>query len=81
MRKDSLNNILLATKNGLSNAFAAQSQSPEDLIFNMFKIPNKNEASIGKLIMVLKNYGLSENDPRLTSMMKKISVCDLLKYN
>jgi hypothetical protein len=38
----------------------------------MFKIPNKNEASIGKLIMVLKNYGLLESDPRLLPMMKKI---------
>lgn len=37
-----------------------------------FKIPNKNEASIGKLIVVLKNYGLQEDDPRLLPMMQKI---------
>ncbi|KAI6176120.1 No extended memory [Aphelenchoides bicaudatus] len=72
MRKTSLTDRIHHTTQGLNDSFANHTPSPEDLIFNMFKIPNKNEASIGKLIMVLKNYGLQENDPRLLPMMKHI---------
>lgn len=36
----------------LSQMFDAVHQSPEDLIFDLFKIPEKEEACIGKLIMV-----------------------------
>lgn len=60
-RKDSLAGVVHATSMGLSNTFACNEKSPEDLIFSMFKIPNKNEASIGKLLMVsgLNNYTIS----------------------
>uniref|UniRef100_A0A915DW06 glutaminase n=1 Tax=Ditylenchus dipsaci TaxID=166011 RepID=A0A915DW06_9BILA len=72
-RKNSICNILQQTVDGLSNAFHRGDQkSPEDLIFELFKIPNKNEASIGKLLMVLKSYGLHKSDPRLRPMMEKI---------
>ncbi|KAI6221261.1 No extended memory [Aphelenchoides besseyi] len=71
-RKISLQGMVEATASGLSNTFALNEQSPEILIYNMFKIPNKPHASIGKLIMVLKNYGLQETDPRLAPMMKRI---------
>jgi hypothetical protein len=71
-RKISINGIIQQTAQGLSNTFACDEASPEDLIFNLFKIPNKDEASIGKLLMVLKNYGLQEEDPRLLPMMRKI---------
>jgi hypothetical protein len=39
------------TIEGLNNTMASD-ESPEDLIYNLFKIPNKEEASIGKLITV-----------------------------
>ncbi|CAD5226897.1 unnamed protein product [Bursaphelenchus xylophilus] len=71
-RKKSLAQLVDMTQISLSNAFECNEQSPEDLIYNMFKIPNKNEASIGKLLMVLKNYGLWETDPQLRPMMTKI---------
>ncbi|KAH7708982.1 Glutaminase [Aphelenchoides avenae] len=64
--------MIQATAEGLWHTFACDEPSPEDLIFNLFKIPNKEEASIGKLIMVLKNYGLQESDPRLLPMMHRI---------
>uniref|UniRef100_A0A7E4W0G2 glutaminase n=1 Tax=Panagrellus redivivus TaxID=6233 RepID=A0A7E4W0G2_PANRE len=44
----------------------------EELIYNIFKIPLKDEANIGKLISLLKSYGLQENDPRLQPMMKLV---------
>ncbi|KAI1726748.1 glutaminase domain-containing protein [Ditylenchus destructor] len=72
-RKASICNILQQTADGLGSAFhRGGDKSPEDLIFELFKIPNKNEASIGKLLMVLKSYGLHKNDPRLQPMMEKI---------
>uniref|UniRef100_A0A915EFE4 glutaminase n=1 Tax=Ditylenchus dipsaci TaxID=166011 RepID=A0A915EFE4_9BILA len=71
-RKGSIQKALLKTKEGLANPFACDELSAEELIYNLFKIPNKSEASIGKLLMVLKNYGLLETDPRLQPMMHKI---------
>uniref|UniRef100_A0A914EL67 glutaminase n=1 Tax=Acrobeloides nanus TaxID=290746 RepID=A0A914EL67_9BILA len=70
-RKASVQGILEKTIEGLNNTMASD-ESPEDLIYNLFKIPNKEEASIGKLITVLKNYGLHETDPRLLPMMNEI---------
>lgn len=32
--------------------FALQRESPEDVVFDVFKLPGKDEASIGKLISV-----------------------------
>uniref|UniRef100_A0A914BYA5 glutaminase n=1 Tax=Acrobeloides nanus TaxID=290746 RepID=A0A914BYA5_9BILA len=71
-RKSSICNILQKTADGLANAFARDQKSPEDLIYELFKIPNKNEASVGKLLSVLKSYGLQDNDPRLRPMMERI---------
>lgn len=51
-RKSSICNILQKTADGLANAFARDQKSPEDLIYELFKIPNKNEASVGKLLSV-----------------------------
>ncbi|KAE9555747.1 hypothetical protein FO519_000961 [Halicephalobus sp. NKZ332] len=78
-RKGSMYNILQQTADGLSNAFARDQKTPEDLIFDLFKIPNKNEASIGKLLTVLKSYGLQESDPRLKPMMDKIWKIEQMK--
>ncbi|KAK0395019.1 hypothetical protein QR680_001068 [Steinernema hermaphroditum] len=47
-------------------------QTAEDLIFDLFKLPNRDEASIGKLLSVLKSFGLHEDDPRLRPMMDKV---------
>lgn len=80
-RKASICDILQLTVDGLSNAFARDQKTPEDLIFDLFKIPNKNEASIGKLLTVLKSYGLQDNDPRLRPMMEKIWKIEQEKEN
>jgi len=72
-------NILQLTADGLSNVFARDQKTPEDLIFELFKIPNKNEASIGKLLTVLKSYGLQESDPRLKPMMDRIWKIEKMK--
>ncbi|WKX95920.1 hypothetical protein Q1695_012406 [Nippostrongylus brasiliensis] len=44
----------------------------EDSIFDLFKIPGKNEASIGKLLTVLKSFGIRTEDPRLKPMMRRL---------
>uniref|UniRef100_A0AC34GQ72 Glutaminase n=1 Tax=Panagrolaimus sp. ES5 TaxID=591445 RepID=A0AC34GQ72_9BILA len=44
----------------------------EEMIYNIFKIQNKDEANIGKLIALLRSYGLLESDPRLKPMIRKI---------
>ncbi|CAJ0608162.1 unnamed protein product [Cylicocyclus nassatus] len=44
----------------------------EDAIFELFKIPGKNEASIGRLLTVLKSFGLRVDDPRLKPMMRRL---------
>lgn len=54
------------------DAYQRDEKSEEDLIYELFKLPSKNEASIGKLISVLKGYGLREDDPRLCPMMENI---------
>ncbi|KAL6735432.1 hypothetical protein ANCDUO_15749 [Ancylostoma duodenale] len=46
--------------------------SPADLIFELFKVPNKEYASVTKLLKVLKSFGLREKDPRLKEMMERI---------
>ncbi|RCN32898.1 hypothetical protein ANCCAN_21284 [Ancylostoma caninum] len=46
--------------------------SPADLIFELFKVPNKDYASVTKLVKVLKSFGLREKDPRLKEMMERI---------
>jgi hypothetical protein len=51
-RKLSLSSAIQKTKEGLGNMFADDEQSPEELIYNLFKVPNKSDAFIGKLIMV-----------------------------
>lgn len=51
-RKTSIGNVLQRTADGLANAFARDQKPPEALIYELFKIPNKNEASVGKLLSV-----------------------------
>lgn len=49
--KESIVQKINETAESLSNAFIID-QQPEDLIYNLFKLPNKEEASIGKLLSV-----------------------------
>lgn len=51
-RQPSFGNILQQTVEELSCAFQRLNRNPENLIYELFKIHNKDEASIGKLIMV-----------------------------
>ncbi|KAI6170683.1 No extended memory [Aphelenchoides bicaudatus] len=71
-RPDSIANILRDTVDGLSNEFSRSDKTPEELIFELFRISNKDEAAVGKLIAVLKSYGIHDNDPRLRKMMELI---------
>jgi len=72
-RPDSIANILRDTVDGLSNEFTRADKSPEEIIYELFRISNKEEAAMGKLIAVLKSYGIQDNDPRLKKMMELIS--------
>uniref|UniRef100_A0A914WQN2 glutaminase n=1 Tax=Plectus sambesii TaxID=2011161 RepID=A0A914WQN2_9BILA len=71
-RKNSTAQLLKDAQTELNQMFEVDQQSPEELIFDLFKVPNKDEACIGKLISVLKSLGLREDDPRLKPMMDKI---------
>ncbi|KAL3123036.1 hypothetical protein niasHT_001236 [Heterodera trifolii] len=51
---------------------AFRHESPEDVVFDLFKLPNRDEASIGKLISVLRAFGLQPDDPRLRGTMDKV---------
>lgn len=51
-RKRSVVQIMTKTAEGLSEAFEFRKASPEDLVFDLFKLPQKDDASIGKLISV-----------------------------
>lgn len=64
---------LSQTLNGLAHPYSKEAtKGQEDVIFDLFKIPGKNEASIGRLLTVLKSFGLRMDDPRLKPMMKKL---------
>ncbi|VDL66923.1 unnamed protein product [Nippostrongylus brasiliensis] len=70
------------TVEGLKNAYDVRlPTSPADLIFDLFKVPNKDYASITKLIKVLKSFGLREKDPRLKEMMTRIRTIEDLRQS
>ncbi|CAD6195804.1 unnamed protein product [Caenorhabditis auriculariae] len=72
-RKSSVAQALAKTAESLKQSYELRKQaSPADLIFDLFKHPNRDDANIGKLIKVLKSFGLREKDPRLREMMKRI---------
>ncbi|KAI6234670.1 Glutaminase [Aphelenchoides fujianensis] len=73
-RKKSVARILGEAMDSLQPSFEFRNDTPEDVVYDLFKIPNsEEEASIGKLLAVLKSLGLREQDPRLAPMMAKIS--------
>ncbi|KAK6053550.1 hypothetical protein COOONC_08945 [Cooperia oncophora] len=58
---------------GLNKSFEMlQPASSANLIFDFFKAPDGDHASIIKLLKVLKSFGLREKDPRLKEMMTRI---------
>uniref|UniRef100_A0A0K0D082 EF-hand_14 domain-containing protein n=1 Tax=Angiostrongylus cantonensis TaxID=6313 RepID=A0A0K0D082_ANGCA len=64
---------LSLTLQGLMNPYEKEfNKGKEDAIFEMFKIPGKNQASIGRLLTILKSLGLRMDDPRLKSMMRHL---------
>ncbi|KAI6211524.1 No extended memory [Aphelenchoides besseyi] len=67
--KDSVSQMLQNTVDGLSNEFTRSEKTAEEVIFELFKLPNKEQGAIGKLIAVLKSYGIQDSDPRLKPMM------------
>uniref|UniRef100_A0A914X5I7 glutaminase n=1 Tax=Plectus sambesii TaxID=2011161 RepID=A0A914X5I7_9BILA len=64
--------LLKDTQSVLSNVYEVDYGTPHDVIFDIFKTPDKEEACIGKLLSVLKNCGLRDDDPRLRPMMDKL---------
>ncbi|KAI1726768.1 glutaminase domain-containing protein [Ditylenchus destructor] len=77
-RKRSVVSIMSKTAEGLAHSFDRNKSSPEDLVYDLFKLPQRDEASIGKLISVLRSFGLREDDPRLRQMMEKIREFDAM---
>jgi hypothetical protein len=51
-RKTSICQLLENTQSGLNQTFEVDQQSPEELIFDLFKLKDKDEACIGKLLSV-----------------------------
>ncbi|KAK6048030.1 hypothetical protein COOONC_14465 [Cooperia oncophora] len=65
--------MMLKTADGLNKAYEMlQPASSANLIFDFFKAPDGDHASIIKLLKVLKSFGLREKDPRLKEMMTRI---------
>ncbi|CAJ0959639.1 unnamed protein product, partial [Mesorhabditis belari] len=71
-RKKSVARIMSNTVKALNSAYEMRTISPADLIFDLFKLPDRDEASVTKLIKVLKSFGLREKDPRMKKMMDQI---------
>ena len=72
-RKKSIARIMSETAEHLNPSFDGTKESAEDVVYDLFKVPHKDEASIGRLLSVLKSMGLQENDPRLIGTIQKVS--------
>uniref|UniRef100_A0AC34FBB4 Glutaminase n=1 Tax=Panagrolaimus sp. ES5 TaxID=591445 RepID=A0AC34FBB4_9BILA len=71
--------VMSKTAEALSKSYEYKTTSAEDLVFDLFKAQGpKEEASIGKLLSVLRSFGLKEDDPRLKNTMDKIRDYDLM---
>ncbi|KAK0394676.1 hypothetical protein QR680_000868 [Steinernema hermaphroditum] len=71
-RKTSVAHIMSKTAEGLNQSFDMRNPSCEELIYDLFKIHGKEEASIVKLVSVLRSFGLRDDDPRLRGMREKM---------
>uniref|UniRef100_A0A914L4A4 glutaminase n=1 Tax=Meloidogyne incognita TaxID=6306 RepID=A0A914L4A4_MELIC len=60
-----------------SEAFVVgdRQNSPEDLVFDLFKIPHRDEAHVGRLLYTLRGFGLTSDDQRLAPMLEKMRQC------
>jgi hypothetical protein len=48
--------MLSETVKGLASAFESNQKTPEELIYELFKLPNKEVASIGRLLSVSSHH-------------------------
>uniref|UniRef100_A0A0N5CGC7 glutaminase n=1 Tax=Strongyloides papillosus TaxID=174720 RepID=A0A0N5CGC7_STREA len=71
-RKHSVAQILNETMEGLNHSYEFKKSSQEDLIFELFRIRSTEEASMGKLISVLKSFGIRDDDPRMKQTIEKM---------
>jgi glutaminase len=71
-RKKSIARLMSETVEHLNPSFDGTKESAEDVVYDLFKVPNKDEASIGRLLSVLRSMGLNESDPRLIPTIQKI---------
>ncbi|KAK0428799.1 hypothetical protein QR680_011009 [Steinernema hermaphroditum] len=69
---DSVAQIMSKTAEGLDQAIDVHHPSSADLIYDLFKVSGKDEASVAKLLSVLKSFGIHKNDPRLKEVMERI---------
>jgi len=78
-RKSSVARMMSKTADNLAHSFEfhPQQPTPEEMVFDLFKLPNQQEASIGKLITVLRSFGLREDDARLRVMMERVRELDM----
>lgn len=73
LQKNTVNmRILSETAEYLNPSFDGTKESAEDVVYDLFKVPQKDEASIGRLLSVLKSMGLTEDDPRLSGTINKV---------
>ncbi|VDM27520.1 unnamed protein product [Toxocara canis] len=72
-RVSSVARILNDTANGLKRFYQLSHPTQEDLTYELFKCRKRdNEASMGKLLSVLRSFGIREDDPRLKQAIEKM---------
>ncbi|VIO93313.1 glutaminase DH11.1, putative [Brugia malayi] len=77
-RKSSITRLLNDTAKGLKHVYQLSHPSQEDLTYDLFKCSKKpEEASLGKLLSVLRSFGIREDDPRLKHTIEKMHEYEL----
>ncbi|VDK72175.1 unnamed protein product [Onchocerca ochengi] len=77
-RKSSVTRLLNDTAKRLKHVYQLSHPSQEDLTYDLFKCPKKpEEASLGKLLSVLRSFGIREDDPRLKHTIEKLREYEL----
>ncbi|KAM3719809.1 putative glutaminase [Dirofilaria immitis] len=77
-RKSSVTRLLNDTAKGLKHVYQLSHPSQEDLTYDLFKCSKKpEEASLGKLLSVLRSFGIREDDPRLKHTIEKMREYEL----
>lgn len=56
-RKKSIARVMSEAAEHLTPSFDGTKEQAEDIIYDLFKVPYKEEASIGRLLSVLKSMG------------------------